>query len=166
MADQRVRVAVTGPGEPSGLATMLADYFEQNIRDFPDKSVQAQRIRGTLTIEAAEHDVGVTVRFTDGMIEITDGCAAAATMSVRGEIFALTQLATGGRGAWAHMARGDLTIRSAWKHPAFAFRVARFLRVPDAAGSGMAAAARALRWKLAAGAVLGLLGLAAYVMSR
>ena len=159
MQGDPVRVTLAATGEPSGLAMMLAQYFEQNLRDCPQKRHQAERIRGTLGIVAREGDVGVTVQFMGGEIRITDGSAPDAHLSVYGGIFSLTELATGGVGAMRKLAQGELTVRAAWKHPLFAWRVAQFMRVPAEVWAGT--------WKVAAGtgAALAVLGLVVYVLS-
>ena len=166
--DTEIKVALTGADEPSGLAMMMSQYFEQNIRDFPEKTRQALNIRGKLAIEASEGDVGVTLVFRGGEIEVADGCASDAEIFVRGGIFSLTELATGGASAFLRIVRGELKVRSAWKHPVFALRVARFMSLPAEMKSGDAQRARAARLKLAAGAVgaAAVIGTAAYFLMK
>ncbi len=166
--DDRVKVVFAQGGEPSGLASMLAQYFEQNIRDFQRKSDQAMRINGKLAVEAAEGVVAVTVSFKGEEIEICEGCDTDADMSVRGEIFSITELATGAPGAAKKILSGRLKIRSAWKHPLFAIQVARFMSMPDELKAGGAdSAAIPLRWKLVIGAGgAAALGAAAYFLTK
>jgi hypothetical protein len=170
----KVDIVTEGAGEPSGLAMMLAQYFEQNLRDFPRKSGQALRISGKLSIEAVEGDVAVTVCFRGGEIAIREGSDAGADMFVRGGIFSITELATGSPGAIGKIFGGKIRIRSAWKHPVFALRVAGFMKLPSQIGETgkigedkAASPAPSLGWKLAiaAGTAI-LLGLAAYVLVR
>lgn len=164
--DDRVKVTLAGPGEPSGLATMLSQYFEQNIRDFSRKSDQARRIRGKLAVEAVEGDVAITIHFKGDEIEIRAGADGDADMFVRGGIFSITELATGAPGAARKILGGELKVRSAWKHPIFALRAAGFMSLPAemrVEGAGV----KTLEWKLAAaacGAVA--LGAAAYFLVR
>ena len=128
MAVDRVKVTIKEDGEPSGLAMMMLQYFEQNIGDFEYKSEQASRITGKVAVEAAEGNVGITLHFRGDRIEICDGCLPDADMSVRGGIFDITELATGGSGGTlGKLFGGKLRIESAWKHPLFALRVARFM---------------------------------------
>ena len=165
--DDRVKVTFKGSDEPSGLAMMMAQYFEQNIHDFPRKNTQALKTAGKLAIEAAEGDVAVTLRFTGKEIEIHEGTDADADMFVRGGIFSITELATGTSGAFKKMAGGDLEIRSGWKHPVFAFRVARFMSMPGEIMREDAGSRAGLPWLTlaigAGGAVA--LGLAAYFLA-
>jgi hypothetical protein len=167
-ATGKVDIVMEGAGEPSGLAMMLSQYFEQNLRDFPRKSGQALRISGKLSIEAVEGDVAVTVCFRGREIAIREGADAGADMFVRGGIFSITELATGAPGAIGKIFGGKIRIRSAWKHPLFALRVAGFMRLPSEIGENKAASAvPSLGWKLAiaAGTAI-LMGLAAYVLVR
>ncbi len=167
MSSESVKVTIAQSGEPSGLAMIMLQYFEQNIRDFSYKSRQARKIRGKMTFEAVEGDVGVTLSFKDEGIEITDGCADDATMSVRGGIFDLTGLAAGAPGTLGNVLRGKVKVQSAWRHPIFALRVARFIRLPKEMRTENAAAMSLTGWKLAAGAGAAiLLGLAAYFVRR
>jgi hypothetical protein len=166
-ADDRVKVVIAEGNEPSGLASMLAQYFEQNIRDFQRKSDQAKRINGTLAVEAVEGDVAVTINFKGEEIEIRDGGDSGADMFVRGGIFSINELATGAPGAFKKILSGELTIRSAWKHPLFAFRVARFMSMPAELKAGDGSTTIPLRWKLvicAGGAAA--LGAAAYLLAK
>ena len=165
--DDRVKVTLTGPGEPSGLATMLAQYFEQNIRDFSRKSDQARRIRGKLAVEAVEGDVAITIHFTGDEIEISEGADADADMLICGGIFSITELATGAAGAAKKkILGGDLKVRSAWKHPVFALRAAGFMSLP-AEMRAEGADAKTLKWKLVAAACgAAALGAAVYFCVR
>lgn len=164
--EDQAKVAVVAPEEPSGLASMLAQYFEQNIDDFPRKSDQARKVRGKLAIEAVEGDVAVTVSFVGDRIEISEGCDAGADMFVRGGIFDINELALGGAGALGKIARGRIKIRSTWRHPVFALRVARFMSLPaELKSGGSASPAMTLGWKIAAAACgAAALGAAAYFL--
>lgn len=168
MTADRVKVTIKGDGEPSGLAMMMLQYFEQNINDFGYKSEQASKIMGKVAVEAAEGDVGITLHFKGDRIEIFEGCLPDVNMFVRGGIFDITELATGGSGgALGKIFSGKLKIESAWKHPLFALRVARFMSLPAEMRVGDEAVSRSIGWKLAAGAgAAGLLGLAAYFVLR
>lgn len=168
MATDRVKVTIKGQGEPSGLAMMMLQYFEQNINDFDYKSEQASKIMGNVAIEAAEGNVGITLHFKGDEIEISEGCHPNVNMFVRGGIFNITELATGGSGGTlGKIFSGKLRIESAWKHPLFAFRVARFMRLPAEIRAAEEAASHSIGWKLAAGAaVAAILGLAAFFVLR
>lgn len=162
------KISLAGGEESSGLAAMLSQYFDQNLRDFPRKRRQAQKISGKLSVEALEGGVEVTITFSNGEIEIADGSAPDAKMNVRGGIFSLTELATGGTGALGRILQGKLRVRAAWRHPIFAYRVARFMSLPNEMKSDTAALARPVRWKLAvaAGILAAAAGLAAYLLVR
>ena len=166
--DDRVKVVFAQSDEPSGLASMLAQYFEQNIGDFQRKSDQAMGIKGKLAVEAVEGDVAVTINFKGEEIEISNGGDTGADMFVRGGIFSINELATGAPGAFRKILGGELTIRSAWKHPLFAFRVARFMSMPaELKTNGGGSATIPLRWKLAIGAGgAAALGAAIYFLAK
>jgi len=165
MQTDRVKITLKDTEEPSGLAMIFLQYFEQNVRDFSYKSKQAWKIRGKLAIEALEGNVAITVDFKDGEIEIADGRDSGANMFVRGGIFSLTELATGGTGALKKLAGGDLMVHSAWKHPLFALRVARFMSLPHEMKTKETDRVRPLLWKLAVGAGgAAAAGLAAYFL--
>jgi hypothetical protein len=166
MVTDRIKVTLKEDGEPSGLAMMMLQYFEQNINDFDYKSKQASRITGTAAIEATEGDVGVTLHFKGDQIEIADGCLPDVNMFVRGGIFDITELATGASGgALRKIVSGKLTIESAWKHPLFALRVARFMSLPKEMRTNADTKAGSIGWKLAIGAAA-IAGLAAYLILR
>ena len=46
MAVDRVKVTITEDGEPSGLAMMMLQYFEQNINGFEDNGQSCDRSGG------------------------------------------------------------------------------------------------------------------------
>jgi hypothetical protein len=165
---EQVKVILKEEGEPSGLAMMMLQYFEQNICEFDYKRKEAAALMGKLTLEAAEGQVGITVYFKGGKIEIFDGCHPNADMFVRGGIFDITELATGGSGGTVgKLLSGKLKIKSAWRHPFFAFRVARFMSLPAEMKTDAAAAKRSFKWKLAAGAAAAaILGTAAYFLAK
>lgn len=166
MAEQNVRVSIKGEGEPSGLALMLFQYFEQNLRDFGYKNEQARKIAGKLAIEATEGNVGVTLHFKGDEIEISEGRLPNADMFVRGGIFDITELAAGGSGgALGKIFSGKLRIESVWRHPLFAFRAARFMSLP-AETRDKSESKRPFRWKLAVAGAAALLGLAAFLVLR
>jgi len=165
MPEDRVKIILKDAEEPSGLAMIFAQYFEQNIGEFSYKNKQAMKTRGKLAIEALEGDVAVTVDFKGGEIEIADGRDPGADIFVRGGIFSLTELAVGGTGALKKLAGGDLTVRSAWKHPLFAARVARFMSLPHEMKARETGRGRPPLWKLAAGVGgAAAVGLAAYFL--
>lgn len=165
MSPERVLVSLRGNDEPSGLSMIMLQYFEQNIRDFQYKSEQARAITGKLAIEAVEGDVGVTLDFKGNEIEISEGCASDAKLFIRGGIFDLTELAAGGSGGIGKLLGRKLKTQSAWKHPMFAFRVARFMSLP--AEMRTEPASRTTAWKLAAAAGgAAAVGLAAYFLLR
>jgi len=169
MAADRVKVTIKEEGEPSGLAMMMLQYFEQNINDFDYKSEQASKIMGKAAIEAVEGDVGITLHFKGAEIEISEGCLPNVKMFVRGGIFDITELATGASGgALRKIFSGKLTIEAVWKHPLFALRVARFMSLPAEMRAGDEPANRLFGWKLAAGTAVAaaILGLAAFLILR
>jgi hypothetical protein len=168
MAADRVKITVREEGEPSGLAMMMLQYFEQNIDDFDYKSRQASKITGTMAMQATEGDVGITLHFKGDEIEISEGCLPKVDLFVSGGIFDITELATGGSGgAFGKLFSGKLRIESAWKHPLFAFRVARFMSLPEEMKAGAGATDRSSGWKLLAGAAAAaILGLVMYFFLR
>lgn len=168
MVADRVKVTTTGEGQPSGLAMMMLQYIEQNINEFDDKNEQASNIKGAVAIEAAEGGVGVTLLFKGDEIEIAEGCLPNADMVVRGGIFDITELAAGAAsGNLRKICSGRLKIESAWRHPMFALRVARFMSLPPEMRAAEGAANRTIGWKLAAGAAAAaILTLAAFFVLR
>jgi hypothetical protein len=167
MAEQSVKVTFKEAGEPSGLAMLLLQYFEQNLHDFSYKNDQARKLVGKMAIEATEGDVAVSLRFKGDEIEISEGRLPDADMFVRGSIFDITELATGKPGgALGKIVGGKLKITSAWKHPLFAYRVAGFMNLPAEMKVESRPAKSAVGWKLAAAAAAVLLGLAAFLALR
>lgn len=160
-----VKVSLKGDGEPSGLAMMLVQYFEQNARDFGRKNRQARKLRGKLALEATEGNVCVTVNFKGDEIEIADGYEPDARLLLKGGIFSLTELAGGGPNSLKKILRGELKTRAIWRRPFFALRVARFMSLPREMKAQAAKASLPLEWKLALmGGGAAAIALAAYLL--
>jgi hypothetical protein len=167
MAEENVKLTFKEEGEPSGLAMMLLQYFEQNLHDFGYKNDQARRLVGKVAIEATEGDVAVSLHFKENEIEISEGRLPDADMFVRGSIFDITELATGETGgALGKIVSGRLKIKSAWKHPLFAYRVFGFMNLPAEMKAGSESARSSIKWKLAAAGAAALLALAAFLVLR
>ncbi|RJP25685.1 MAG: hypothetical protein C4520_02085 [Candidatus Abyssobacteria bacterium SURF_5] len=162
-----MKVSLEGNGEPSGLAMMLFQYFEQNLGDCEYKRRQACRIRGKMAIEASEGNIGVTVQFKGDSIEISSGCFPNADLSMRGGIFDIAEAASSGSGkAIEKIMSGKLKIESAWRHPLFAFRVARFMSLPAEMRADDKPATWPVGWMLAAAGAAVILGMAALLALR
>ncbi len=72
------QVVLADGDDASGLACMLADLLEQNLRDFPRRARVAALTRGDVVLTASDRDLSVTLHFGDGRVVVTDGVAPGA----------------------------------------------------------------------------------------
>jgi hypothetical protein len=135
-----VTVKVVG-AEPNGLATMLAELLEANLRREPRRRVLLRS--GTVELEAEDAEVGVLVRFRPDAVTVSnaDGRSAAA-VRVRAsstDLLALSAiplrfglpdpLDRDGRAMLGAIARRRVRISGLWTHPILISRLARLLSV-------------------------------------
>ncbi len=77
--------------EPNGLAELLGELIAQNLARDPARRRYLRP--GVVVVESTDHEVAVTLRFTDGAVEIANGAGEGAHVHVRAEGRALLGLA-------------------------------------------------------------------------
>lgn len=97
-------------GEPSGMAEMLAELLEDNLRDFASRAVVASVVRGPVVLKAAGRDVSVGLVFEGSSVEVVDGPVEDAP-EVVGDWSTLAAVCSGRRSPLAALARGELELR-------------------------------------------------------
>lgn len=113
------QVVLTDGDDASGLASMLAGLLEDNLRDFRGRSRVAGLARGAVVLRAADHDLDVTVSFSRGRVEITDGAAPGVTV-VAGPWLAMAQLCSGQLPPWRALREHQLALTPGRHLPAAA----------------------------------------------
>lgn len=135
-----VAIVLTDP-EPAGLAEMLAGLLESNLVRRPERA--ALLGHAVIVIEAADADVGVTVRLARQRIEISNGAATRrADLRIRADgadLLALSgsplrlglpdPLTKEGRAILRRVARRHVRISGMVRHPIVLSRFARLLSV-------------------------------------
>lgn len=66
-------VVLSDGDESSGLATMLAELLEANLRDFRGRRRVATLVRGDVVLTAADRAMSVTLSFGPDVIAVRDG---------------------------------------------------------------------------------------------
>ena len=135
-------------GAESGLASIVQQYLEQDLAEFPDKRRLARRLRGRLAMTAKDYETTVTVEFGGGEITIWDGERAPLDASIVGPYWGLTRLLQGRANPIVEHIRGRLHVRSSLKRPLFPLHVHNLMKLPPEEG----ARRPALAWTLAAAA--------------
>lgn len=77
--------------EPNGLAELLGELIAQNLARDPARRRYLRP--GIVVVESTDHEVAVTLRFTDGAVEIANGAGEGAHVHVRAQGRALLGLA-------------------------------------------------------------------------
>jgi hypothetical protein len=127
--------------EPTGLAEMLAGLLEANLVRRPEREVLLRP--AVIGIEAADAGVAITVRLSEGRIEISNGAEnGGSDLRIRADGVDLLALSasplrlglpdplTGqGRAVLRRVARGRVRISGVLRHPIVLSRFARLLSV-------------------------------------
>jgi hypothetical protein len=128
----------------SGMAMMLADLLESNVRDFPSRRRVATMVRGEVVFTAADRDVSVTLAFGPGSIEIRNGALPGAPV-IAAPWLAMTKVCSGTLSPWVAWREGQLKVDNLRRAPLAAAASSWALSVPasfyeqaDGAGAGAA----------------------------
>jgi hypothetical protein len=125
---------------PSGLAAILGGLIEQNLAREPARARLLRR--AVVAIAAIDAEVGITVRIEPGRVEIVDGVAGDAQISITatsGDLLALTDvplrfglpdaLLAQGRAVLREVLSRRVLIRGMLAHPRRLARLTRLLSV-------------------------------------
>jgi putative sterol carrier protein len=113
----------------NGLGMMMQQYLEQNLSDFPHKSQEGRRIRGSFTVEM-EGGVPSTIIFQGGRILIQNGVAAKPDLHLKGSYMVMSKVIAGQANPFSELLRKKIKMASFPRRPLQCFRVLRFLRIP------------------------------------
>ena len=134
-------VTVVG-GEPSGLASMVADLIEQNLARDPTRTALLRR--SVAVLDARDADVTVFLRIERGGVRVGDGDVPDAHVRIRSDSGRLLDLTTvplraglpdpfrpEGRAIVGHLLRRRIRIRGLLRHPLRLVRLTKLLSVAD-----------------------------------
>ena len=134
-------ITVVG-GEPSGLASMVADLIEQNLARDPARRAL---LRGSVAVlDAPDADVTVFVRIDRDGVRVGDGDVPDAHLRIRSDSGRLLDLTTAplrwglpdllrpeGRAIVGDLLRGRFRIQGLLLHPLRLVRLTKLLSVAD-----------------------------------
>jgi hypothetical protein len=124
-----VSVVLADADRASGLADMLQQYLQQTVESSTDKARAAGRIRGGVTVCAAEDaEVRVRVEFEGARIAIADADRAAPP-SITGDFLSVAHLLSGEENAGALLIRRRIAVRCGLADVWLLWRVAGLLRI-------------------------------------
>jgi hypothetical protein len=136
-----VTITVVG-GEPSGLASMVADLIEQNLRRDPAR--RALLLPSVAELDASDADVTVFLRIERDAVRVGDGDVPDAHLRIRSDSGRLLDLTTAplrwglpdplrpeGRAIVGDLLRGRIRIRGLLRHPLRLARLTKLLSVAD-----------------------------------
>lgn len=124
-----VAVRMGAREQASGLANIIGQYLDQLLGDSAQKRQEASELRGRLGLMARQGDVAVTVVFADDGIAIEEGLREPDAV-VGGDVEFLMQVLAGqANPAWEFLRR-TITIDPRTRHPHFAYRAYRLMRLP------------------------------------
>lgn len=134
-------VTVVG-GEPSGLASMVADLIEQNLARDPTRTALLRR--SVAVLDAPDADVTVFLRIERGDVRVGDGDVPDAHVRIRSDSGRLLDLTTAplraglpdplrpeGRAIVGDLLRRRIRIRGLLWHPLRLVRLTKLLSVAD-----------------------------------
>ena len=134
-------IAVVG-GEPSGLASMVADLIEQNLTRDPTRWALLRR--AVAVLEAPDADVTVFLRIAPEGVRVGDGDVPDAHLRIRSDSGRLLDLTTAplrgglpdpllpeGRAIVGDLLRRRIRIRGLLLHPLRLVRLTKLLSVAD-----------------------------------
>jgi hypothetical protein len=136
-----VTITVVG-GEPSGLASMVADLIEQNLLRDPTR--RALLRRSVAVLDALDADVTVFLRIERDGVRVGDGHVPDAHVRIRSDSGRLLDLTTAplrwglpdplrpeGRAIVEDLLRGRIRIRGLLRHPLRLVRLTKLLSIAD-----------------------------------
>jgi hypothetical protein len=136
-----VTIRVVG-GEPSGLASMVADLIEQNLSRDPAR--RALLRPSVAVLDAPDADVTVFLRIERDGVGVGDGDVPDAHLRIRSDSGRLLDLTTAplrwglpdplrpeGRAIVGDLLRGRIRIRGLLRHPLRLARLTKLLSVAD-----------------------------------
>ncbi|HEX4941420.1 MAG TPA: hypothetical protein VFW51_02715 [Actinomycetota bacterium] len=134
-------ITVVG-GEPSGLASMVADLIEQNLARDPTRTALLRR--SVAVLDATDADVTVFLRIARDGVRVGDGDVPDAHLRIGSDSGRLLGLTTAplrgglpdprrpeGRAIVGDLLRGRIRIRGLLRHPVRLVRLTRLLTVAD-----------------------------------
>ena len=134
-------IAVAG-GEPSGLASMVADLIEQNLARDPTR--RALLLPSVAVLDAPDADVTIFLRIDPAGVRVGDGDVPDAHLRIRSDSERLLDLTTAplrwgfpdplrpeGRAIVGDLLRGRIRIRGLFRHPLRLARLTKLLSVAD-----------------------------------
>ena len=134
-------VTVVG-GEPSGLASMVADLIEQNLARDPTRTGLLRR--SVAVLDALDADVTVFLRIERDGVRVGDGDVPDAHLRIRSDSGRLLDLTTAplraglpdplrpeGRAIVGDLVRRRIRIRGLFRHPLRLVRLTKLLSVAD-----------------------------------
>jgi hypothetical protein len=142
-------------GAESGLASIVAQYLEQDLAEFEEKRRRASRLRGRVAMTASDHDATVTLDFRGEEIFIWDGKRPPLDASIEGPYQGLVRLLQGEANPLREHLRGLLRVRSSLRRPLFPLQVHRLMRLPPEGRARRRAWPYALAAGLAGAGVVG-----------
>jgi hypothetical protein len=136
-----VTITVVG-GEPSGLASMVADLIEQNLARDPTRTALLRR--SVAVLDAPDADVTVFLRIERDGVRVGDGEVPDAHLRIRSDSGRLLDLTTvplraglpdplrpEGRAIVGDLLRRRIRIRGLLRHPLRLVRLTKLLSVAD-----------------------------------
>jgi hypothetical protein len=117
-------------GAESGLASIVAQYLEQDLAEFEQKRRRASRLHGRVAMTASDHDATVTLDFRGEEILIWDGEQPPLDASIAGPYQGLVKLLQGEANPLREHLRGLLRVRSSLRRPFFPLQVHRLMKLP------------------------------------
>lgn len=152
--------------EASGLATILGELVESNLRDFSGRRRVAVRTRGDVALAASDRDIVVTLSFRPGEVVVLEGAAAGAPL-LKGPWLDLAKVCSGRLSPLRALAQGTLKAEPL-AHPALLAATGFVLSVPESYYDPEGVAhRRKVAAGIAAGAVAAVgLGAGGYVIWR
>jgi hypothetical protein len=136
-----VTVTVVG-GEPSGLASMVADLIEQNLARDPTRTGLLRR--SVAVLDALDAEVTVFLRIERDGVRVGDGDVPDAHLRIRSDSARLLDLTTAplraglpdplrpeGRAIVGDLVRRRIRIRGLFRHPLRLVRLTKLLSVAD-----------------------------------
>lgn len=134
-------ITVVG-GEPSGLASMVADLIEQNLARDPARMALLRK--SVAVLDAPDADVTVFLRIERDGVRVGDGDVPDAHLRIRSDSGRLLDLTTVplraglpdplrpvGRAIVGDLLRGRIRIRGLLRHPVRLGRLTKLLSVAD-----------------------------------
>lgn len=110
-------------GGSAGMVLIIRSLIEAGINQSPQL---ASKIKGSVTLLATDHGLGITIRFKPGRVVLSGDADPKASVVIRAPLLTLGKLGEGGHAVRGLLKR-QVRVKGALRHPLLLVRVKKLI---------------------------------------